>query len=190
MYWILVRKTHILASMKYKEQRTRDGGKKDRNSGIEAQNRGHWGSWYRVTLQMKGRWESNINVWFPFMYSQKWSCFFQNRIVMFRLQFLHSYICERFIYFRDRSAYPAAGKYVDQSWEYINCSQTRECGNWDWGRAIPRKGIHKWDFPCSVGDGERRTGARVQNTWDRVNRGREKRYKETGDRRQRMGDRE
>jgi hypothetical protein len=24
-------------------------------------------------LQMKGRWESNINVWFPFMYSQKYN---------------------------------------------------------------------------------------------------------------------
>ncbi len=24
-------------------------------------------------LQMKGRWESNINIWFPFMYSQKWN---------------------------------------------------------------------------------------------------------------------
>ncbi len=22
--------------------------------------------------------------------------------------------------------------------------------NWDWGRVIPRKGIHKWDFRCSV----------------------------------------
>ncbi len=29
--------------------------------------------------------------------------------------FLHSYICERFIYFKDRSAYSAAGKYVDRS---------------------------------------------------------------------------
>ncbi len=28
--------------------------------------------------------------------------------------------------------------------------QTHECGNSDWGRAIPRKGIHKWDFRCSV----------------------------------------
>ncbi len=26
--------------------------------------------------------------------------------------------------------------------EYINRSQTLECGNWDWGRAIPRKGTH------------------------------------------------
>ena len=43
-----------------------------------------------------------------------------------------------FIYFQDRSTYSAAGKYVDQSWEYINCSQTPECGNWDWDLAIPR----------------------------------------------------
>ncbi len=37
------------------------------------------------TLQRKGRWESNINVWFPFMYSQKWNCYLQNRIIMFCL---------------------------------------------------------------------------------------------------------
>jgi hypothetical protein len=41
-------------------------------------------------------------------------------------------------------------KYVDRSWDYINRSQTHECWNWGWGRAIPRKGIHKWDFRCSV----------------------------------------
>ncbi len=101
---------------------------------------------------MKGQWESNINVWFLFLYSQIWNCYFQNRIIMF--QFLHSYICERFIYFQDRSAYSAAGQnlyvYVDRSWENINGSHTHECGNWDWGRAIPKKGIHKWNFPCSV----------------------------------------
>jgi len=27
-----------------------------------------------TALQMKGWWESNINVWFRFMYSQKWNC--------------------------------------------------------------------------------------------------------------------
>ncbi len=32
-------------------------------------------------------------------------------------------------------------KYVDRSWEYINR---------DWGRAVLRKGIHKWDFRCSA----------------------------------------
>ncbi len=31
-----------------------------------------------------------------------------------------------------------------------NRSQTHECGKWDRGRAISRKGIHKWDFRCSV----------------------------------------
>ncbi len=64
-------------------------------------------------------------------------------------QFQHSCICERFIYFQDRSAYSTAGKYVDWSWEYINRSQTHECGNWDGGCAVPRKGIHTWDFHCS-----------------------------------------
>jgi hypothetical protein len=42
----------------------------------------------------------------------------------------------------------AAGKYVDRSWEYTNRSQsqTHECGNWDWGCAIPFLGIRKWNF--------------------------------------------
>ncbi len=31
--------------------------------------------WY--SQQIKGQWESNINVWFPFMYSQKGNCYFQ-----------------------------------------------------------------------------------------------------------------
>jgi hypothetical protein len=45
--------------------------------------------------------------------------------------FPHSCVCERIIYYHDGSAYSAAGKYVDQSWEYINRSQTHECGIWD-----------------------------------------------------------
>jgi hypothetical protein len=50
------------------------------------------------------------------------------------VQSLSSYtlhICERPIYFQDRSAYSAAGKYVDRSWEHINRLQTYECGNWE-----------------------------------------------------------
>jgi hypothetical protein len=38
---------------------------------------------------------------------------------------------------------------VDRFWENINHSQAHECENWDWGRAMPIKGIHKWDFRCS-----------------------------------------
>ncbi len=41
-------------------------------------------------------------------------------------------------------------KYVDRFWEYINGWQTHECGNWGWGCAIPRKGIYKRTFRCSV----------------------------------------
>ncbi len=33
-----------------------------------------------------------------------------------------------------------------RSWEYMNRSQTHECGNRDWGRAILFLGIHKWEF--------------------------------------------
>jgi hypothetical protein len=65
-------------------------------------------------------------------------------------QFPHSCVCERFIYSHHRSAYSAAGKYVNRSWEYINRSHTHECGNRDWGRAIRFLGIHKWDFLFSV----------------------------------------
>jgi hypothetical protein len=43
-------------------------------------------------------------------------------------QFLHSCFCERFTYSPDRSAYSDAGKWVDRTWEYINRSQTHECG--------------------------------------------------------------
>ncbi len=41
-------------------------------------------------------------------------------------------------------------KYVDRSWE-LNRSQTHECRNWGWGRAIPRKGIYKRNCRCSAG---------------------------------------
>jgi len=39
-------------------------------------------------------------------------------------QFLHSCFCVLSTYSDDRSAYSAAGKYVDRSWEYINREQT------------------------------------------------------------------
>ncbi len=116
-----------------------------------------------TALQMKGRWEFNINFWFPFINSQKWNCAAslfskQNYIVLSPNVYTRISI-ERYIYFQDRSAYSAAGKYVDRSWEYINRSQTHECGNWDWGRAVPRKGIHKWDFRCSVYSEQRDSSA-------------------------------
>jgi len=79
-----------------------------------------------------------------------WNKYSQKRNFAASEQFPHSCVCERFIYSHDRPAYSAAGKYVDWSWKYINRSQAHECGNWDWGRAIPFLGIHKWDFSCST----------------------------------------
>jgi hypothetical protein len=37
---------------------------------------------------------------------------------------------ERFTYSSDRSVYSAAGQKVVRMWEYIDRSQTHECGNW------------------------------------------------------------
>ncbi len=54
-------------------------------------------------------------------YSQKKNC------ARPQFQFLHSCVFELFINSQGRSAYSAAGKYVDRSWEYINRSQTHEC---------------------------------------------------------------
>ncbi len=51
-------------------------------------------------------------------------------------QFPHSCVCERFIYSQDLSAYSAAGQYVDRSWDYINRSQTHECGNKKWAAQL------------------------------------------------------
>ncbi len=68
-------------------------------------------------------------------------------------QFLHSCICERFIYMPGSVCYLAAARNVDRSWEYINCSQSSQAHEFrhrDWGCAIPFLGIHKWDFRCSV----------------------------------------
>ncbi len=41
----------------------------------------------------------------------------------------------------------------------IHRSQTHECRNWGWGRAIPRKGIYKRNCLCSAG----RIGVRIRN---------------------------
>ncbi len=111
----------------------------------------HWNKYYRIrisasTLQMKGRWESNINVWFPFMYSQNWNCYFQNRIIMVCLLVpTLTYLWEIYI-FPGSVCLFCGRKYVDRSWYYINRSQAHECGNWGWGRTIPRKGIQSGIF--------------------------------------------
>ncbi len=84
-----------------------------------------------------------LNIWNKYSHKRNWAA-------TVPISTIHSCVCEGFIYSQDQSAYSAAGKYVDRSWEYINRSHTHECGNLYWGHAIPRKEIHKWDFRCSV----------------------------------------
>ncbi len=58
-----------------------------------------------------------------------------------------TFVCLWAIYIFTRSVcLSAAGKYVDRSREYINCSQTHECWIRNWGRAIPFLGIHNLGF--------------------------------------------
>ncbi len=62
----------------------------------------------------------------------KWQIAFWNYVCVF-----HSCVCQRFIYYHNRSAYSAAGQYVvwtDSGNLCINSSQTHECRNWDWSR--------------------------------------------------------
>ncbi len=101
---------------------------------------------------MKGRWESNKNFWFPFMYSQKWYCAaslfpkhnynvllpIPTLIYMWEIYKFPGSVC---LFCRSKICGP-----IDRSWKFINLSQTHVYRNWDWGRAIPFLGIHKLDF--------------------------------------------
>ncbi len=44
----------------------------------------------------------------------------------------------------------------------INRSQTHWSANWDWGRAVPFLGVHKWDFRCSA---NKTTSGRLTLDW-------------------------
>ncbi len=64
---------------------------------------------------------------------------------------ISTFMCLWAIYVQDRSAYSIPlHEICGPILEYINRSQTHQCGNLDWGRAILIKGIHKCDFLCSV----------------------------------------
>ncbi len=109
---------------------------------------------------MKGWWESSINVWFPFMYSQKLNCYFQNKIIMFYLPVpTHIYLWEIYIFPGSVCLFCFMNMCGPILGIYWSLTDTVECGNWVWGHAISRKGIHKWDF-CAV-----RMALYVKGTW-------------------------
>ncbi len=105
-----------------------------------------------LALQMKGQWESNIKVWFPFMYSQKWNCAAslfpkQNYNVLSPNSYIHSYLWEIYI-FPGSVCLFCCSKICRPIPIYKSVTDT-----WMWKlRLKPRnsqKGLHKWDFCCS-----------------------------------------
>jgi len=76
--------------------------------------------------------------------------YFQNRITMFCLPISTLiYLWEIYIFLGSVCLF-CCSQVCGQILGIYKRSQTHECGNWDWGRAIPRKGIHKWNFRCSA----------------------------------------
>ena len=104
-------------------------------------------------LQMKGRWESDINVWFRFMYSQKWNCVAslyskQNYNFLSPNFRIHVSLIDSYIPRICQSIWLGSlilGIYT------VNCLQIHECRNWGRGSAVHFLGINKPDFRYSVG---------------------------------------
>ncbi len=94
-------------------------------------------------LQMRGWWESNINVWFRFMYFQKRNCglvISKNRIIMF------CFPISTFMYLVPPQSVcrgPNVGIYksLTNAWRYRN---------WEQGSAVSFLGIYVSNFRCSV----------------------------------------
>ncbi len=102
---------------------------------------------------MKGRWESNINVFFPFMYSQKWNCaasLFPKHNYNVLSPSSYTHISVRYLNISSIDLSIAAAKYVNWSWEYINRSQTHEGETGTGGPRNSQRRTHKWNFRCSV----------------------------------------
>ncbi len=94
---------------------------------------------------MKGRWESNINIWFRFMYSQKWNCgasLFpkQNYNVLSPNFHIHVPVSDLFVPRICLSILLQPNRQTDSG----------KCRNWEWGRAVLFLGIHKSDFRNSL----------------------------------------
>ena len=105
------------------------------------------------TLQMKGRWESKINVWFPFTCSKQWNCTAllsptQNYNVLSPNFRIHVSLIDSYIPRICQSIWLGSlilGIYT------VNCLQIHECRNWGRGSAVHFLGINKPDFRYSVG---------------------------------------
>ncbi len=103
-------------------------------------------------LQMKGRWESKINVWFLVIYSQKWKCYFQNRIIMFCLPVpTLIYLWEIYIFTGSVCLFccrEICGPIL-RIWKIAHRHKNFEVGT-EATQFSEKEYLHKWDFRCSV----------------------------------------
>jgi hypothetical protein len=100
-----------------------------------------------TTLQMKDRWESNINVGFQFMYSQKWNCdvsLFPKQIVLSPSFHIHGSLSDLYI---PRICLPILLQ--PNRYRMIQI-QIHECRNWEWCRTVLYLGTNKSDFRYSA----------------------------------------
>ncbi len=97
--------------------------------------------------------------WIPRQYTAKTKCrkletnIPRKEISGPQSQFPHSCVCERIIYCIPTMGLPVLLEEICRlilGIQYKNRSKTHKCGNWSWGRAIPRKGIYKRNCRCSV----------------------------------------
>ncbi len=100
-----------------------------------------FGFFYRTTLQKKS----------PL-------CIHFLGIAQPKSQFLHSCVCERFIYSQDLSTYFPAAEQADRSWKHINVSQIYECRILETEHynsvleiTVSFKVIHKWEPDIYIG---------------------------------------
>ncbi len=95
------------------------------------------------------QWESKINVWFRFMYSQKWNC----AASLFPKQNYN--VClpiSTFMYLWAIYIFPGSvclyllqpNRPTDPG--NMKCSQIHKCRNWEWGCAVSFMGINKIGF--------------------------------------------
>ncbi len=94
----------------------------------------------RTRLQMKGRWESNLNVWFRLMYSTKLNCAassFPKQNYNILSPNIHSHVSVSDLY-NSTIGLPM--------WEYINRSQIHERGILEQSRTVSFLGIYVSNF--------------------------------------------
>jgi hypothetical protein len=106
---------------------------------------------YRLGIHSLARWPETIyssrtpGVGHCTLYHKSEFWIPRNKTARPRSQFIHSCICERFIYSQDQSAYLAAAKQADRSWEYTYIERQNIILKFCFGKNEARQ-FHFWKY--------------------------------------------